>query len=92
MSTNPLSAIALAELAAALAPIQAALTNIANGDGSVESVNAQVIILQGEMLALLPTLQKVGIPAVAGYLNAQVAAWLASLATPASAPEPAPAA
>lgn len=89
---NPLSAIAVAELAAALAPLQAALTNIENSDGSVETAVAQFNALQGEMLALTPTLQKIGIPALAAYANGQIAAWLASLVTPEPAnPEPAPA-
>ena len=84
---NPLSALEAAELAAALAPIQAVLTNIANGDGSVASIEGQGIVLEGELIAVLPTLQKIGVNTVASYLNTQIATWLA-----AQTPSPVPAA
>lgn len=86
MATNPLSALAAAELAAAAAPVQAALTNIANGDGSVASITGQGIALEGELIAILPTLQKIGVQNVASFLNSKIAEALANV-TPAAASE-----
>lgn len=84
-----LSALAAAELAAAAAPIQTALTNIANGDGSKESLVGQGLALEGNLITILPTLQKIGVQNVANYLNSQLSAYLASV-TPSPAPIPAP--
>lgn len=89
MPANPLSALAAAELAAAAAPIQAALTNIANGDGSVTSITGQGIALEGELIAILPTLQKIGVQNVANFLNGKIAEALASV-TPAAPVETPP--
>lgn len=85
--TNPLSTLTALELAAAAAPVQSVLTNIANGDGSVASVTGQGIALEGELIAILPTLQKIGINNVAAYLNEQITAFVASQ-TPAATTEP----
>lgn len=79
MTANPLPALAAAELAAAAAPIQAALTKIANGDGSVASLTGQGVALEGELIAILPTLQKIGVQNVANYLNDFIAAKIASV-------------
>src|SRR4051812_4943894 len=93
--TNPLSALEAAELAAAASPIQSVLTNIANGDGSVASVTGQGLVLEGELLAILPTLQKIGVNQVAAFLNSKISEALAKVtptAEVAPAPEAAPAA
>lgn len=79
MAANPLSALAAAELAAAAAPIQSVLTNIANGDGSVTSITGQGIVLEGELIALLPTFQKIGVQNVASFLNSKITEALANV-------------
>ena len=66
--TNPFSALAAAELAAAASPVLAALNNIRNGDGSVQSLAGQGLILEAELTAILPTLQKIGVQNAAGFL------------------------
>jgi hypothetical protein len=86
---NPLPALAAAELAAAAAPVIAVLTNIKNGDGSVQSITGQGLILEAEMIAILPTLQKIGVQNVAGFLidfiNSKLASVTPSVATPSTA-------
>jgi hypothetical protein len=75
--TNILQTISALELAAAAAPIQAALTTVANGDGTTQSLAGQGLILEAQLIALLPTLQKVGITNLATYLNTQLTAFVA---------------
>lgn len=87
MSNNPLSALTAAELAAAAAPIQATLTNIGNSDGSVAAITGQSVALQGQLIAILPTLQKIGVQNVANFLNSKITEALTS-ATAAPVVEP----
>lgn len=84
MTSNPLSALAAAELAAAAAPLITALNNIKNGDGSVASLTGQGIALEGELIAILPTLQKIGVQNVAGFLIDKINSAIAGV-TPAAA-------
>lgn len=79
-------ALLAAELAAALAPIQAALTSIAGGDGSLPSVLAAGVTLKGQLILALPTLQKIGINNIAGDVNQLLTAWIASKTTELTAP------
>lgn len=81
---NLLSALEAAELAAAAAPLLNVLTNLANGDGSAASIEGQGIVLEGEYIAILPTLKKIGVNLIAQYLITQIQAKLASL-TPSTA-------
>lgn len=83
---NPFSGLLVAEIAAALAPLQAALTNISTGDGSLTSVTGALIELRGEFVAALPTLQKIGVATLASDLNQVITDWLAQQADAANPP------
>lgn len=81
-TNNPLNQLAAAELTAAAAPIITALTNIKNGDGTTVSVIGQGVVLQAQVLAILPTLQKIGITDIAGFLLDKVNAAVTNATTP----------
>lgn len=92
-NVNPLSGLAAAELAVAAAPFLAALDKIKNGDGTVASVVGQGVALEGELIAALPTIQKIGVQNVASFLIDKINQALANVTptpTPAPSPEPAP--
>lgn len=93
---SPFSGLLVAELAAAFAPLQAALTNISTGDGSLASVTGALVELRGQFIAALPILQKIGVATLAADINQQITDFLAKQAAsagenpaPAPAPEPA---
>lgn len=85
---NPLSALAAAELAAAATPIINALTQIQNGDGSVASITGQGLALEGELLAILPTLQKIGVQNVAAFLVEKIQEAIAGVTPTGDSSEP----
>lgn len=92
MSTNVIDDLKVAELTALLAPLQGSLATIAKGDGSIQSLTGQGLILEAEYIAALPTLQKIGVNVLAGDLNQKITDWLASQvssATPATLASPA---
>lgn len=81
MPDSALSKLTTDELTAALAPVQKVLTNIAQGDGSTASLAGQGVILEGELIAALPNLQKIGVTELAADLNQKITDFLTSRAT-----------
>lgn len=87
---NFFNALTAAELAAAASPLLAALNNVKNGDGSVQSLTGQGIVLEAQMIAILPTLQKIGVQNVAGFLIDFINEKIASVTPAPVAAAPAP--
>lgn len=78
MTTNPLSTLAGAELAALLAPVNDSLTKLETTPTTI-NVAAQIASLQVNLLAAAPVLEQIGIAGLASYLKAQLAAFEASV-------------
>lgn len=81
---NPFAQLTADELTALVAAVTPALTSLANGDGSTASIVGQGVVLEGQLVTALPTLQKVGV----NDLAKGVLAWLATVNAPAAAPSP----
>lgn len=85
------SALTAAELQAVASPLLQVLANIRDGDGSVLSVEGQGVILEGDIVSILPTLQKIGVAATAQFFIDQVNAFIAAHTAPVPAPAAPPA-
>ena len=82
--TNPFSQLTTDEINALIAAVTPALTALANGDGSTASIVGQGVVLEGQLVTALPTLQKVGV----NDLAKDALAWLAMVNAAPVAPAP----
>lgn len=73
--SNPFSQLSIDEINALISAVTPALTAIANGDGSTPSIIGQGVVLEGELLAAVPTLQKIAV----NDLAKAALAWLESV-------------